>query len=232
MKYTSEEIGKLIKDKRVNTLNWSQETLGKELGISGKQISNYEKGTLTPPIDVLLKLCDIFNCELGYLLGENDYASGTKFNTAMVNSLGLNTDTISSICHLTGNDRTCIHFGYESTDYRRILNSFISAPSFASLIEAIYDLDRSVQHSKKIWTDLEDKYGKDTLETAFAYYNSTTDYLHDENAEKLDDIFYQIMADIDTAIDKSQDASFSSKVFRYEARESFERLLDELYPQK
>ena len=60
----------------------------------------------------------------------------------------------------------------------------------------------------------------------------TTDYLHDENAEKLDDIFYQIMADIDTAIDKSQDASFSSKVFRYEARESFERLLDELYPQK
>ena len=40
------------------------------------------------------------------------------------------------------------------------------------------------------------------------------------------------MADIDTAIDKSQDATFSSKVFRYEARESFERLLDELYPQK
>lgn len=54
-------------------------------------------------------------------------------------------------------------------------------------------------------------------------------YFHDENAEKLDDIYYQAMADIDSAIDKDYETSFPIKVLRYEA---FERLLDDLYPQK
>ena len=40
------------------------------------------------------------------------------------------------------------------------------------------------------------------------------------------------MADIDSAIDKDYETSFPIKVLRYEAREAFERLLDNLYPQK
>ena len=52
------------------------------------------------------------------------------------------------------------------------------------------------------------------------------------SAETIDEIYYQAMADIDNAIDKSRDTSFSIKVLRYESREAFERLLDNLYPQK
>lgn len=232
MKYSSEEIGKKIKDERLK-LNWSQEALGIDLGqkSGAKQISKYESGML-PPIDVLLKLCEIFNCELGYLLGEDDYSSGTKVNTAIENSLGLNNESINAIKHITGTEKSCVSFGYESKNYRRILNSFISSSSFADLAIALYDLDCSIAAKKKIWLNLEEKYGKETIDKAFEYYNSTTDYFHDENAEKLDDIYYQAMADIDSAIDKDYETSFPIKVLRYEAREAFERLLDNLYPQK
>lgn len=231
MKYSSEEIGKLIKDKR-NSLNYSQNKLGSKLGISGKQISNYENGILTPPIDILLNLCDIFKCELGYLIGEEDYSSGTKIDTTIHSMLGLNNESIDSIMSITGTEKSCPNFGYEAEDYRRILNSLISNPSFRYLIEAIYDLDRSVSQKSKLWNDIENKYGKEILDKAFEYYNSTTDYFHDEHAKKIEDIYYQALSDIDTTIDKSRDASFSIKVLRYEAHEAFERLLDELYPQK
>ena len=116
MKYSAEEIGKIIKDKRINTLHWSQDALGKELSISGKQVSNYENGVLIPPIDILFKLCDIFNCELGYLLGEQDYSSGTKLNTAIEQKLGLTTNTINNICKITGTEHHCVNFGCESNN--------------------------------------------------------------------------------------------------------------------
>lgn len=232
MKYSPEEIGKLIKKERLK-LNWSQEALGYDLGqkSGAKQISKYENGML-PPIEVLLKLCEIFNCELGYLLGESDYSSGSKINTAIQSNLGLDNSSIESIKHITGTEKNCLNFGYESKNYRCILNNFISNPAFIYLIEALYNLNHSVLQSDKIWADLETKYGKDIFDKAYEYYNSSTDYLHDENAEKLDDVYYQAMVDIDAAIDKQHENSFSIKVFRYEAREEFERLLDNLYPQK
>lgn len=231
MKYSSEEIGKIIKNKR-NLSNLSQEKLGRILGISGKQISNYEKGILTPPIDILFKLCDIFKCELGYLIGEDDYSSGTKFNTAIKNMLGLDNESVDSIKSITGTDKNCLAFGYEFEEYKRILNNFISNSLFRQLIESLYDLDRSVSQRDKLWTDLKDKYGKEILDKAFQYYNSTTDYLHDDHTEKIEDIYYQAISDIDVVIDKSLDSLFPIKVLRYEVRESFERLLDELYPSK
>ena len=108
----------------------------------------------------------------------------------------------------------------------------MAKPLLLSRHHSLYDLDRSVSNNNKIWSELETKYGKDTLDRAFEYYNSSTDYLHDDTAETIDEIYYQAMADIDNAIDKSRDTSFSIKVLRYESREAFERLLDNLYPQK
>ena len=51
MEYDFEQIGKSIKEERKKN-GWTQEELGKMLCISGKQISNYEKGKLLPPQDV------------------------------------------------------------------------------------------------------------------------------------------------------------------------------------
>ena len=75
MNHYPEKISKNIKTERLKR-GWSQAKLGKYLGVSGKQISNYENedtNKCTPPIDILLKMCDLFECDLGYLIGEDKY---------------------------------------------------------------------------------------------------------------------------------------------------------------
>lgn len=228
MKYSPEIIGSKIKEQRTKK-KWSQDTLGKKLNISGKQISNYEKAILTPPIDILFKLCEIFDCELGFLLGEETYEAGTMLDTAIENKLGISKDAISSLCHLTGNDHSSILWGHEAESFQKILNSFFCSDVFSALIYSMYDLDNAIQNKQAVWDELYKKYGNEKMEQAFKCYNSATDYLHDENAKKLEDIDYEILAAIESALDKDRDASYPVKVLRYEVRETFERLLDDLY---
>ena len=56
-------------------------TQRKELGLSQFELSGmlycdrgvlgkYEKGERIPPLDLLFRMCEKFDCELGYLLGE------------------------------------------------------------------------------------------------------------------------------------------------------------------
>ena len=231
MKYSAEEIGKIIKSERLNR-KWSQEKLGKKVGTSYKQVSNYENGKLIPPMDILLKLCDTFKCELGYILGEDDYTTGTKLDTIIERTIGLNTASTNALQHITGHERKCLNFGHESNTYKRILNNLLSDPEFSYLLESLFELDSCIKHKEQLFAELEEKYGKDILNTAFEYYSSSIDFLHDENAEKLDDIYYQALVDIETCLSKEHDISFSVKVSRYEVRESFERLIDSLYPSK
>lgn len=231
MKYSTEEIGKKIKSERLSR-KWSQEQLGQKIGTTYKQISNYENGKLIPPMDILLKLCDIFNCELGYILGEDEYNAGTKLDTIIEHSLGLNTSSTKALQYITGKNRNCLNFGYESNTYRQILNNLLCDPAFSHLLESLYELDSCIKHKERMFVELEKKYGKEVLATAFECYNSTTDYLCDQNAKKLDDIYYEAMIDIETFLSKEYDISFSIKINRYNVRESFERLIDSLYPNK
>lgn len=230
MSYSSESIGKTIKIERSNR-KWSQARLGKELGISGKQISNYENGILTPPTDILFNMCNIFGCQLGYLLGEEDYKDKTKLDTAIANKLNLSSEAISSLCRITGSDNNCILFGHKSANIQRLINALFTSECFINLIEAIHELDSAVQHNNDLWINLEKKYGKTRMDRALKYYHSQTDYLRDENAPKLPSIYYEILSAIDNELSHQTDASFSIKVLRYEIRETFERLLDSLYPQ-
>ena len=49
------EIGLQIKNLR-NRLNISQERFGKRIGLTGKTISAYETGKITPPIEIITSL--------------------------------------------------------------------------------------------------------------------------------------------------------------------------------
>lgn len=230
MKYSKEKIGKKIQELR-HAKNWSQEQLGHKIGTTGKQISNYENGKLIPPMDVLLILCDIFNCELGYILCEEDYKAGTKLDTIIERRTGLNTDSLDALHLITGAERHSPHFGHQSASFKRILNAFFTEPSFRYLLETIFDLDSCIAHNQELYEELEIKYGKEVFNKALEYYYSSTDYVHDENAETLPDIYYQAMNAISDYEDKSQENSFAIKVNKYEVREAFERLLNSLYPQ-
>lgn len=169
MKYDDKKIGKRINLKR-KSLGLSQEALGKRIGTVGKQISNYENSVTTPPIDVMLKLCDVFDCELGYLLGEADYSKGTRIETAINKTTGLTIESMNALRMITGTESSCLNFGRDARTYRSLLNSLFSSPLFLTVIECLYDLDSAVSESNSIWTDLETRMGKDELDEAINLY--------------------------------------------------------------
>lgn len=48
----------------------SQDELAKKAGVSRTIVGNYERGTNTPSIEVLLKMARTFNVSVDYLIGE------------------------------------------------------------------------------------------------------------------------------------------------------------------
>lgn len=52
--------------------NMTQVSLGIKLGVSQETISGYEIGKATPPADMLVKLADILDTSIDYILGRTD----------------------------------------------------------------------------------------------------------------------------------------------------------------
>ena len=50
--------------------SWSQPELGKQVGTSGAIIGRYERGEITPSIEVAKKLADAFGVTLDYLIDD------------------------------------------------------------------------------------------------------------------------------------------------------------------
>ena len=63
-----DNLGRKMKKLRTSR-NMSQNQLAALLGVSGKCISRYEKNQSEPRIDLILKMCEIFNVDANYLLG-------------------------------------------------------------------------------------------------------------------------------------------------------------------
>lgn len=76
---------KLSKLRKEN--NYTQEQLAEILGVSRQAISKWESNTAYPETDKLLKLGELYNCSMDYLLkdGEDRTASGTKTITLNFN---------------------------------------------------------------------------------------------------------------------------------------------------
>lgn len=63
----SERLRMIRQEKKLN-----QTSIGKEIGISLKQIQRYEAGDSEPTLSVLLRLADFFDVSLDYLVGRSD----------------------------------------------------------------------------------------------------------------------------------------------------------------
>lgn len=229
MTYNVETIGKRILHERKN-LGISQTQLGEKISVSGKQISNYEKGITAPPIDVLFRLCQVFNCELGFLLGEENYSNGTKLETAIQTSTGLNSESLKAIRKITGIDRGAINWGYESKAYRGIFNQMLSSKCFILLIESIYELSQRYTAYHSVDNNLEAGLGRTVFQEALNLYSGQIDYFNDPNAPILQPEQYIAISKIDGAIDDKYNLSYMLKIARYEVREVFETMLSEMYP--
>ena len=65
-------LGKRIEFERIR-LKLNQIELAKRLNLSSSaSISQYESGDRIPSDDIKLKMCEIFNCSLDYLMGKTD----------------------------------------------------------------------------------------------------------------------------------------------------------------
>ena len=87
------KVGSRIKFLR-NELGLTQEQLANKLpNVKGKSsIANYENGSNLPSDEVKLKMCEIFNCSLDYLMCKSDIRNPEEIkNLKFANSGGLNT---------------------------------------------------------------------------------------------------------------------------------------------
>ena len=91
MNYNLKIIGGRIKTQR-KELGLSQDALSEILNCDRGVLGKYEKGERIPPLDLLLYMCDKFDCDLGYLLGE--YEEKTRVNADICKETGLDEEAI------------------------------------------------------------------------------------------------------------------------------------------
>lgn len=85
-------LGKRIELERTR-LGLNQIELAKKLNLSSSaSISQYESGDRVPSDDIKLKMCEIFDCSLDYLLGKTDIRNIEELkNIKFANAGGLDT---------------------------------------------------------------------------------------------------------------------------------------------
>lgn len=220
MEYNSEQIGKLIRGQR-KRLGLTQDKLGKMLGVTGKQISNYEKGKLRPPQDTLLKMAQLFNCEYGYLLGEECYKDGSKLNTAICESLGMTSKAVESL-------RIATHKGLtqELAERQNAISRFFESPYVGSFIDCLVDAinisDQLSSLSDSAQQDLINRYGKEIADKAMIY-SSFSDSISDSETSQPE--LQEAVKNFESFVDRSRNMEYNLKVARYELREAFELLV-------
>lgn len=88
-----ETVGKRIKKMRLEK-DWTQKDLAQRLGLKNDTaIANYEAGYSIPKDEIKLKMCEIFNCTLDYLLCKSDVRNPEELkNIPFANYGGLDID--------------------------------------------------------------------------------------------------------------------------------------------
>lgn len=66
----AKELGKRIKVAREEA-HMSQLRVGVALGVSDKTVSSYELGRISPPVDKLMQLADLFKKPISYFIGSD-----------------------------------------------------------------------------------------------------------------------------------------------------------------
>ncbi len=230
MEYSLEKISRRIKEERKNK-GLSQQDLGKKLHVSDKQISNYENAKLFPPIEMLTKMCEVFNCELGYLLCEEDYSSGTKLDTIITENYGLSKESLNVLNKLLGFEeksdfeKECI-----TIPHRQTFNALINSGSFSSFLEAIKDYLDVCSYEDNLLPSLQSKLGDDLYKKAEELYSSPFDYFHEPYSSELSKEQADALGQYAKAIDTLQDRGYnrSRQIAKFVLHESFDEMISSL----
>lgn len=100
----------------------TQDDFADALEISRKSIINWEQGYKIPPLDKLIKICQLLDCNINYFLGGND--------TPYIS-------TVAYASHYTKIDPDIISYALNNADYLDFLNFFMHPDNCKKLLEEI-----------------------------------------------------------------------------------------------
>lgn len=132
MKYDNKIIGERIKSLRIEN-GHSQKELCAIVNRGRDIISKWENGREIPSLSILLKICDVYNCELGYILGE--YSCKTQEKTDIQNKTGLCESAIDSL--MDSKDKCDAKKEYEKKVVRSVANILLSSDAGIDFIKHI-----------------------------------------------------------------------------------------------
>lgn len=73
-------------------IGYSMEEMGEKLNINRRTVENWEKEKTSPGVFDLVRLCELFECDFGYIVGE--YGEKTRPVTDIKKETGLSSDAI------------------------------------------------------------------------------------------------------------------------------------------
>lgn len=153
MEYNFKKIGARIRAER-KKLGLSQQELCDKINLSQRAtLGRFESGTSETPLWVLVELCRVFDCELGYLLCEYDQRN--RVNTDLCEATRLSEKAVENIFDLNRGTKPLI--GDLRTENIKTLDKILSNKELKYLLEAISDYRNSItnKHSDKDSQDFE-----------------------------------------------------------------------------
>lgn len=142
--------GERLKQVRIEA-NMTQGEVAEKCGLQQyNTVANWEKENATPSLKMLLRLCEIFECELGYFLCEEGYEAKTRSRTDIKKKTGLSEKAIKQLEILNILDEDVLHL----IDLLLVNSYFITALQGLSKSIAI---SRDVKQCDKDLTELNEK---------------------------------------------------------------------------
>ena len=148
MKYDLKALGERIQQTRKET-KISQRELAEHINRKREYISRIETGKTEPDLTDLLGMCDIFHCELGYLLGEPEYKAKTHAVTDICRVTGLSQKAVDNLIYtydplsyigITFEEGSKLHELLKQGEPRRdFVNYFLEngLPEFSAAVEGL-----------------------------------------------------------------------------------------------
>lgn len=136
------DIGKRIKELRKRQ-GLTQEELTnrlfdiaptKERVIGQTTVSSWERGVTLPPLERMIALATIFDCDVAYMLG--DYSKEKKDSSDICDMTGLSSKALSQL----------LRYKEQYPDYIDSLNFLLESDNFEDVLYYIYECDNALRY--------------------------------------------------------------------------------------
>lgn len=122
--YDFEKIAQRIKAVRIDK-NITQAYVSKKCNVSRSTVIKWEKGESFPELNSMLKLCNLYDCELGYLLCEPGYENGTREITDICKATGLSQEAVKTLVEHETYTRERPHLSHITRKEKLLINTLL-----------------------------------------------------------------------------------------------------------